>query len=47
MYMMGFKHKLIVATVAIVAANIATAQTRFKANKEMQKVLDALKELGG
>ena len=49
-YMMHLKHKLIVATVAavaIVASNIATAQTPAEANKEMQQVLDALKKLGG
>ncbi len=47
---MRFQYKSIVATVAaatIIATNLAAAQTPPKANKEMQKVLDALKSLGG
>ena len=47
---MHSKHKLIIAAVAAataVAVNIAIAQAPPKANKEMQKVLDALKSLGG
>ena len=47
---MRFKYKLIAVTIAaatIVTANLATAQAPPKANKEMQKVLDALKSLDG
>ena len=47
---MYFKKSPSVAAVvaaAVIAASAATAQTPPKANKEMQKVLDALKSLGG
>lgn len=47
---MRFQTKLIVTTLAasaLIAAGVAVAQTPSKASKEMQKVLDALKSLGG
>ena len=49
-YLMHPKHKLIIAAVAAAAAvavNIAIAQAPPKANKEVQKFLDASKSLGG